>query len=338
MKARIIVTIVGLVASIISVGLFLAVERIALHRALTFAYIDAEIATANIPHTAQLPSKTVPLFYKTGGLVVFLHVAKTGGTSIRDNFGLRKKEFPNVKVRRILVEAKLKEIREEVDFYVSSANTGNKTLILETHGGLGQPMSIFQLHAYVHEWRSMAKANEKNVFFFTILREPSLFYVSYFNFFKHPGCDDFWCDSPVRNLTERNLIESLIPNHQCLYLARKQNNRAVNLEFPVTALECESVYSLLKADVDWVGTTDTMVDTTLPLLSYMLAGDAEIGRSFEASNTIENQKIVENPLKIGALSAGALQQIREASKLDRYLYDSAARDYQMGVWKNFHGL
>jgi len=35
----------------------------------------------------------------------------------------------------------------------------------------------FQLYPYIHQWRSMAKANDKSLFVFTMLREPSSFYV-----------------------------------------------------------------------------------------------------------------------------------------------------------------
>ena len=333
-KGRVIVVVICLAATLCWIGLCLAaaVESCSIQR----AYIDASIPTVNFLHTRPLPSKTLPLFNETGGLVVFLHVAKTGGTSIRRNFEERKL-FPNVRVRRILLEVKLKAIMDEIDFYVSAENTDNQTLILETHGGAGQPMSIFQLHHYVHEWRWKAKANNKNVFFFTILREPTSFYVSYFNYFNHPGCELSWCDEPVMNLTEENLVKSIVPDRQCLYLARKHHNKVVNLEFPVTTQECESAYTLLKADVDWVGTTETMQNSTLPLLTFMLTGDVNVARSFEQFNKVEKHTSIKNPLSLNSLSEESLQRIRLASELDRYLYNSAKRDYQLSMWKNFDG-
>jgi len=96
----------------------------------------------------------------------------------------------------------------------------------------------------------------------------------------------------------------MIPNQQCLYLARKQHDKRMNLEYPVTALECDAVYSLLLADLDWVGLTETMQETTLPLLSFMLTGDPATGRSFQRSNSMGNKKkLVHVPLQVSELNA-----------------------------------
>jgi len=331
-KARLIVIFVSVGISLATVGLLLKLESHSLRRSLAFT----DFATADLPEM-KIPSlspKNLPRLHETGGLAIFLHVAKTGGTSIRSNFN-NKTNFPNVDVKRVMVETALNKRIEHIDFYVSERNTENETLLLEFHGGYGQPLTIFQLHPYLHMWRSMAKANNKNVFIFTMLREPSSFYVSYFNFFKHPDCVHKWCDTPLMNLTEENLINSLVPNHQCMYLARRQNHKHVNLEFPVSASECDSVYNLLKADVDWVGTTERMQNTTLPLLSYVLAGDAERGRSFEAFNVAETHTSTKSPLKLSDLSAESLQKMRQVSELDRYMYESAARDYRLSMWENF---
>jgi hypothetical protein len=277
-------------------------------------------------------SKVLPMFNETGGLVVFLHIAKTGGTTIRNDF----REFPNVDVKRVMDERQLNRIKTTVDQYISSNNTKSRhggmerVLLLEIHGGHGEPMTIFEIHSYLQTLRARAAANGKNVFVFTLLREPASFYLSYFNFFKNLGCHWTWCDPPLLDLTEENLLESMVPNHQCQYLARK-HDKAENRALPVSQWECEAAYNLLKADVDWIGTTENMQDTTLPLLSFMFSGNATTGRTL----AVHNQQQSNNQLTLRSLSADARRRIQHNSSFDLYLYDSALRDYTLGMWDNF---
>jgi hypothetical protein len=281
-------------------------------------------------HSIEL--EVLPMFNETGGLVVFLHTAKTGGTTVRNAF----KEFPNVHVKRVMNEKELNQIRSKIDWYLSSDNTKDnmegmeRVMLLEIHGGHGEPMTIFQIHSYLQTWRVRAAANNKKVFMFTLLREPTPFYLSYFNFFKHPGCNWKWCDRPLVALTEENLVKTMVPNHQCQYLARKAD-KAENEALPVSRGECESVYNLLKTDADWVGTTETMHDTTLPLLSYMFSGNATTGRTV----AIHNKQSSEDQLRVESLSTDTRRRIRDISIYDKYLYDSAVHDFSLDMWQNF---
>lgn len=297
--------------------------------AVTYHAVRRLQQTSNSPILAK---KWLPMFNETGGLVVFLHIAKTGGTSVRNDF----EELPYVRVKRVMDDEQLIEISPMIDRYLSSNKKKDgkaRVMLLEIHGGKGEPMSVFQLHSYLQSWRARAAAFNKKVFVFTLLREPTAFYVSYFNFFKNPGCKWRWCDRPLLATTEDNLVKSLVPNHQCQYLARKIN-KAENRAVPVTRAECESVYSLLKADADWIGTTESMQDTTLPLLAYMFSGEISTGRPFVVHNKQRSQR----QLTTNSLSSDARRRIGESSVYDQYLYESAVRDYQLEIWENVPSL
>ena len=265
---------------------------------------------------------------------MFLHVAKTGGTTIRQEFG----QLPNVNVKRVFDKEDLDSRSSTIDWFLSKKNNKDinsqeQTLLLEIHGGKGEPMTIFEIHPYIKKWRTQAKVNDKNVFIVTLLREPESFYVSYFNFFKNPGCTRKFCDFPTMELTEENLVASAVPNHQCQYLARKVHKHQ-NSQVPVSREECQSVFQLMKADLDWIGSTETMQETTLPLLSYSLAGNTATGRNMEAKNKIK----VPGSLSRKTLTAGALEHLTTISSYDRELYDNVAGAYSLDMWENYNTI
>jgi hypothetical protein len=281
--------------------------------------------------------RELPMFNETGGILIFIHIAKTGGSSIREGF----RKIPNINVKRIMNEAQLNGKREKIDWYVSSKNNKStisggreKVLLLEIHGHHGEPMSIFQMHPYIQYWKSQAAKNQKNVFVFTLFREPAAFHLSYFTFFRHPNCQELWCDRPVLPQTEAHLIQSMIPNHQCQYLARtfnKNNNNSTLMAILVTETECKTVQTLLHQDVDWIGTTDSLSQTTLPLLTYIVAGNASFAKDF----IIANQQNVKKKLQLHDITVSAIQQLRQKSNFDEHMYEMARRQYTLDMWSNF---
>jgi hypothetical protein len=276
-------------------------------------------------------SKTLPNMHQDGGLVVFLHVAKTGGTTVRKNF----EHVPNVLLRRVYDEQELQATQPRIQSYLSQRNKTGRTMLLEIHGNHGEPMTVFDIHQYIQQWRALAAANNKHVFVFTLLRDPLAFSVSYFNFFKHPGCNYEWCDRPlVPALTEANLLETAIPNHQCQYLARSTNNKAANAANPVTSTECEAVYTMLTADADWVGTTEAMQTSTLPLLSYMITGKAAMDMPVHNPN----KRGQDQNLSVRQLSEAAKAELRQRSSYDQSLHDRVQRTYTLDMWSNFQPL
>ena len=279
----------------------------------------------------------LPMFNVTGGLIIFIHIAKTGGSSIREGF----RKIPNINVKRIMNEAQLNAKREKIDWYVSSNNNKSnissgreKVLLLEIHGHHGEPMSIFQIHPYIQYWKEQAVKNKKHIFVFTLFREPAAFHLSYFTFFRHPNCQELWCDRPVLPQTETHLIQSMIPNHQCQYLARTFNKTtwdSSSVVTPVKESECESVQTLLLQDVDWIGTTDSLSKTTLPLLMYIVVGNASFAKDF----TIVNRQNVKKKLQLHDVSSTAIQHLRQKSNLDAHFYELAHREYTLDMWRNF---
>lgn len=294
---------------------------------------DIVVAEEMLKEQYGLDSKEqrqLPMFNETGGIILFIHIAKTGGSSIREGF----KKLPNTSVKRIMNEAQLNGKRDKIEWYVSPNNNKEKVLLLEIHGHHGEPMSIFKMHPYIQYWRRQADMNKKSIFVFTLFRETVAFHLSYFTFFRHPNCQELWCGRPGLPQTEEYLVKSIIPNHQCQYLAHEFNKTTMNnvmMVSSVTNSECESAQALLQQDVDWIGTTDSLSKATLPMLTYMVAGNASIAKDFP----IANRQNVNKKLQLYNISNNAIQHIKQESNLDQQLYDMARQQYTLDMWSNF---
>jgi len=117
----------------------------------------------------QLPS------LREGGIVVFFHNPKSGGTSLRNM--VRK----NPQVYDFLTSefADMNKIEKHMDQW-TSGKVDKKVKFLEIHG---HPPGFLELKSRLTTWRT--RAEEKNVpfFVFTIMREPLSWLLSCFNFF-----------------------------------------------------------------------------------------------------------------------------------------------------------
>ena len=188
----------------------------------------------------------------------------------------------------------------------------------------------------------MAKQNHKQFFAFSMLRQPISFHVSYMNFFQNAKCTKRWCHPPLfANLTEENLLKSFLPNHQCLIMARKDDRKLQrnSIQPPLAQHECTDILGVLRRrnqngiafDWDWIGTLETLQNTTMPLLSYMLTGTTQYAKS----NTTSNIQHSTRALKVSHLSEAGRTQIQQESQWDVDLYNFAANEYTMDMWDNF---
>jgi hypothetical protein len=217
----------------------------------------------------------LPRFNDTG-VVFFYHLAKTGGTTIRENFQRHRKR---VRVVRAWDNATVASAYREIEDVVNGDT--RRLLLIEWHGGVpGLP----QLHSKIQHWR--AKAAQQRVPFFTtvLVREPLAFHVSHFMFFHHLQCHLFWCGRPLYESTQANLLKAAVPNHQSLMLFRGQRPKYTRQDSMDTR-DLSSLLDLLDADWDWVGTTEKLQNVTLPILSKILLGDAELGARMRPYNS-----------------------------------------------------
>ncbi len=261
-----------------------------------------------------------------GGVVLFYHVAKTGGTSIRNLFETLQDEIPETFsfIRVTLWEYHIfadyydqsngsqssndscdilptrsgtrrmqsinKTVREFLSSSSSSENTSSpKTLLLELHGS---EFGLKSLSTYLKRWRKLSQKSKKPFFAFTVIRDPAPFAMSYFNFF-HYDCNERWCDVPYNEATESNLLLSSRshPNLQC-FLLMYDIHTSFYQGCPPTKQDCDDLYeNVMKKQLDWVGTTEKLSEETIPLLERLLVSskDEENGNTVSEDDEVDDE-------------------------------------------------
>jgi len=271
-----------------------------------------------------ISQKVIPDF-KEGGLVFFLHVPKTGGSTIR----LALEEHRRFDYAFVPGRGIWDSVHPFVDRYVSSKpprRRRRKIAILEVHGR--DAPHLLELLPQLKAWKKTAAEHQIPTFFFTILREPTSYAISYFNFFhvqrKSPLFENV-------QPTESNFRRLMLWNPQCQFMARGENSlRDKKVKQKPTIEECDHVHQSLYEIMDWVGTVDRLSQETLPLLSQILNTDV---KNFEPKLVADRDPSM--AIRRDQLSESTMNMIHQMSFLDARLYDSVRSMYGIGMWTNF---
>jgi hypothetical protein len=179
-----------------------------------------------IHHTRQIPDMTTD----KGGVILFLHCPKTGGQTIRHNFGSKKmrqkiqqqlillhqnktkeeekereQATTSTSIRTTIPDELAKRIRfvwcnykqvfhveaiPKINRHLSGLPNRGKILLVEIHGM--DSLTAIELEPYLHAWRERAAEAQVPFFTFTLVRQPIDTQVSFFNYYYlHPGDERF---------------------------------------------------------------------------------------------------------------------------------------------------
>lgn len=259
----------------------------------------------------------------SGGLIFFLHIPKTGGTTIRRN--LEKVE----RVKYIFAKnfSTYYETSPLVEQTIIQHGRGNNNTILfyEIHATTAP--AFYKLRGKLKRWRTTAKRNNVPVFFFSLIREPVAYSFSHFNFFhiqeRNPSFER--C-----NATETNFIRKSVFNPQCQFLYRGEpslrgQNTNARYNFTVHEHICHVIQNDMVELMDWIGSTEYLSIETIPLLSKLL--------NLPASFKWDNFRVGKNdPEHIyfdeKNVSSLALQTIRDLNIFDTDLYNNVTKYYK----------
>ena len=200
----------------------------------------------NRPENRGLPD------FSNGGIIVFYHIYKTGGSTVGKLFHeMSRRDEAQHSTNNAHLKAKatyeytmtspsklfFTMIRKQVDWErdclttLGLAQKKKKLILLELHVEHPAPNfpSLVELAPTLDRWRAEADRRGVEFFAFTLLREPVAHALSFFNFF-HVGSNkvratptrkdhDYWNPFKPLPLSEKNLLHSYYANdRQCRML------------------------------------------------------------------------------------------------------------------------
>jgi len=290
------------------------------------AVVSHNTATTSTMSPSLVGSLPCPSF-EQGGVILFFHISKTGGTTVRR---LVLQQFKNDVV--VKERVRFTNVLPELKRYVEGASPNNKTLFIEIHDGPN--LNLWEFAPILQDLRERAHDNQVPFFCFTLLRQPLPYMVSFYNFENMgPGGMRF----ERGDATEADFKRLSLHNPQCLFFARGEwatGKDWETLRRNFTTEECLKLYPLLLQHLDWIGTVEDMQTETLPLLSYLVKRNASIGATFRPQNVHVINETVPH-IELNNLSDATAEYMYNITRGDLFLYESVKRDYPISMWTNF---
>jgi len=259
-----------------------------------------------------------------GGIVFFLHIPKTGGTTMR---AFLQKHADELHVARN--SHGWQGMIQQMDEAVVNGTDG-KLIAFETHDQ--NVPSYRQLSPRLREWRRIANENNVPFFMATLLRESVSIQISSFNYYYVAP----W--KKLANVTVQDFHDTLLYNPQCSFLheggmffgdldrkhpelrdTRNRLNAALRKE------HCDAVYMTLLEDMDWVGTTERIKSETLPLFHYLFQHTNITGKGH-----VNNMKA---RMKRERLNESDVALVRNTTLWDQQWYNTTREIYRFDEWR-----
>lgn len=269
----------------------------------------------------RAPRYVRPRFFKRGQLkenavVIFFHVPKTGGSTI--SHGLS--QILTIQYLRPIGK-KWSTYKDKIDQLCSTRPfLGNriKTVVLEIH--TLAPV-FMNLQDQLQIWRVNAASNGIELFVFTNLREPVSWAVSAFNYHHRRVAS-----LSILNGTNEALRQVSPNNPQCEFLLRSYKYKAApEKRFSPKQEECNSVFNAMKTQMDFVGSTDHLKETT-DILHFLL--DLPKNFTFTHEKSAGQDKTL-LPLRYEQLSDETIQYLCNISVLDYELYANSHEEWSV---------
>ena len=295
------------------------------HSSTNIGAAKAYSTADNIKNTTSIWN--LPSLASTGGVMVFLHVPKTGGTTIRKTYQKRE----NVTYLFSNRKEKYNSLVPIVNEWVRTGPSNKETVVFNNETSTRrrqQHIGILEIHArnnpsliticdQLQQWKATAKEQQIPFFAFTVVREPESFGISYFNYYHGMRWEKRRFEFlPRDELTNDNFRRTMHHNPQCLFLTRSE--QAYQKNFPTlrqnrTREECLEAYDCLRKTMDWIGTTERLQNETLPLLQYLLLN--EEGGNHQQTTTNDASKATVASNSKHAAAAAAARGTKQSSTI-----------------------
>mmetsp|Transcript_26078 Transcript_26078/g.30287 ORF Transcript_26078/g.30287 Transcript_26078/m.30287 type:complete len:105 (+) Transcript_26078:725-1039(+) len=84
------------------------------------------------------------------------------------------------------------------------------------------------------------------------------------------------------------------------------------------------------SELDWIGTTNTLSETTIPLLDYLINGQTQKNISIQLEKVASEKYNKENDIPhitMNTLSPESIAILKEKTSMDQRLWELASQDY-----------
>jgi hypothetical protein len=298
-----------------------------------------------------------------GGVLVYFHLYKTGGSSITElvmeTKGDMEEELDeNDEESVIFINNREDMTGEDIMNSVTMVKNRGKVVFYNFHVEFPETMypTLVEAAPLLKAWRQHATEEGVPFFLATVLREPLGQSLSFFNFFhvviNHELVD--W--TPFRgdlDPTEENFLKTYVPNRLChlMYddahgileapdfalidglvdnLHHFMDDNEINRRNEPSHCDIDVVRSILFGGLfDYVGITERLSGTILPMFMQMVFGDHKIAERAEKKKDV-NELFEEDempPLKKDKLSEATKEKVKKGSAKDQQLYEEARDRY-----------
>jgi len=311
--------------------------------------------------STEFPPVEIPDFTH-GGIIVYFHLYKTGGSSITELMVETKgdteedmefQEQETVKFHNNRRDMTTIDIMRSVQMVKRG-----KTVFYNFHVEFPHTMfpTLVEAVPVLDEWKRYAKANGVPIFVTTVLREPLGQALSFFNFF-HVVVDEEDAEwSPFTGdlePTEENFLKTYVPNRMCHLMYDDAHGILEAPDFALREGLLEQIEVFMDEDekdrrskesdcdvevvrkilfggtFDFVGVTDRLSTHILPMFSQMVFGDKTWAQQAPKKKDV-NEMFGEDempPLKKDKLSQETKDMVAEKSAKDQQLYNEALERY-----------
>ena len=222
-----------------------------------------------------------------------------------------------------------KRLSKRMDKWLTHGANG-KLIAIETHDS--NIPAYLKLSQRLVQWKQKAAERKIPTFYFTLLRQPNSLQVSAFNYYylkeKRNG-------KSTANDTVPEFLATLLHHPVCHFLAKgggffamidnvRRDDVLQSMNENLREEECHHVYRQLFEDMDWIGSTEHLLNETLPLLSYI------------ANRTIAPHSENKSPTRMSwsRLDKSEQGKVIESTRWDTVWYEKMREQFQFRHWQD----